>query len=302
MAKKLTKQSEDFSAWYNDVVQEAELAEHSGVKGCMVIRPYGYAIWEKMQRELDRRFKETGHKNAYFPLLIPKSFIPKEAEHVEGFAKECAVVTHHRLRAAAGGGVEPDPESLLEEPLRHPPDVRDDHLAHVLALDPDSSRPAAAHQPVGERRALGDADAPVPAHGRVPLAGGPHGARHGRGGAGGDAAAMLDVYRDFAEEFMAVPVLPGLKTESQKFAGAVETFCIEAMMQDGKALQAGTSHFLGQNFAQAFDVTFQNEKGERELAWATTWGVSTRLVGALVMTHGDDRASCCRRGSRRCSS
>jgi prolyl-tRNA synthetase len=287
MAKKLTEQSKDFSAWYNDVVQEAQLAEHSGVKGCMVIRPYGYALWENMQKALDGMFKETGHQNAYFPLLIPQSFMSKEADHVEGFAKECAVVTHHRLRAAAGGGVEPDPESLLEEPLVIRP-TSETIIWSTFARWIQSYRdlPLLVNQwcnvvrwEMRTRLFLRTTEF---------LWQEGHTAHATAQEAQDETMRMLGVYARFAEEFMAVPVIRGVKTESQKFAGAEQTYCIEAMMRDGKALQAGTSHNLGQNFARAFNVSFQNEKGERELAWATSWGASTRLIGAIIMVHGDD--------------
>jgi prolyl-tRNA synthetase len=287
MANKLTEQSKDFSAWYNDVVQEAQLAEHSGVKGCMVIRPYGFGLWENMQRALDSMFKETGHQNAYFPLFIPQSYMSKEADHVEGFAKECAVVTHHRLRAAAGGGVEPDPESLLEEPLVIRP-TSETIIWSTFSRWIQSYRdlPLLINQwcnvvrwEMRTRLFLRTAEF---------LWQEGHTAHATAQEAQEETMRMLGVYARFAEEFMAVPVIRGVKTESQKFAGAERTYCIEALMRDGKALQAGTSHNLGQNFARAFNVLFQNERGEREYAWATSWGVSTRLVGAIVMVHGDD--------------
>ncbi len=286
--KRITSRSEDYSRWYLDVVKIAGLADHSAVRGCMVIKPNGYAIWEKMQRELDDRFKATGHVNAYFPVFIPVSFLSKEAKHVEGFAKECAVVTHYRLRASADkSGVEVDPESRLEEPLIVRPtsetiiwstykewiqSYRDlplliNQWANVVRWEMRTRlflRTAEFLWQEGHTAHASEAEALE------------------------ETMRMLEVYRDFAENVMAMPVVRGAKTPAERFAGAVETFSIEAMMQDGKALQAGTSHYLGQNFARAFDVTFQNKQGQRELVYATSWGVSTRLIGALIMTHSDD--------------
>ena len=288
MGKKYTSREEDYSKWYNELVGRADLAEHSDVKGCMVIKPHGYAIWEKMKENLDRMFKETGHSNAYFPLFIPKSYLSKEADHVEGFAKECAVVTHYRLKNSDDGkGVVVDPEAKLEEELIVRPtsetiiwnsyknwiqSYRDlpiliNQWANVVRWEMRTriflrtteflwQEGHTAH--ATEREAIEEAE------------------------------RMLEVYADFAERYMAMPVIKGIKSESERFAGALETYCIEAMMQDGKALQAGTSHFLGQNFAKAFDVKFADKEGGLEFVWATSWGVSTRLMGALIMTHSDD--------------
>ena len=288
MGKKYTSREEDYSKWYNELVGRADLAEHSDVKGCMVIKPHGYAIWEKMKENLDRMFKETGHSNAYFPLFIPKSYLSKEADHVEGFAKECAVVTHYRLKNSDDGkGVVVDPEAKLEEELIVRPtsetiiwnsyknwiqSYRDlpiliNQWANVVRWEMRTriflrtteflwQEGHTAH--ATEREAIEEAE------------------------------RMLEVYADFAERYMAMPVIKGIKSESERFAGAIETYCIEAMMQDGKALQAGTSHFLGQNFAKAFDVKFADKEGGLEFVWATSWGVSTRLMGALIMTHSDD--------------
>ncbi|MDO5017396.1 MAG: proline--tRNA ligase [Porphyromonas sp.] len=291
MAKKidaLTPRSEDYSKWYNELVVKADLAENSDVRGCMVIKPYGYAIWEKMQQTLDRMFKETGHVNAYFPLFIPKSFLSKEADHVEGFAKECAVVTHYRLKNNPdGSGVVVDPAAKLEEELIVRPTSetiiwktykgwirswRDlpilcNQWANVVRWEMRTRlflRTAeflwqeghTAHATAEEARA--------------------------------EAERMIGVYKTFAEEYMAMPVIVGQKSETERFAGAVDTYTIEALMQDGKALQSGTSHFLGQNFAKAFDVTYTDKEGNQQLVWATSWGVSTRLMGALIMSHSDD--------------
>ncbi|MCM1094387.1 MAG: proline--tRNA ligase [Bacteroides sp.] len=286
--KDLTKRSEDYSKWYNELVVKADLAEQSAVRGCMVIKPYGYAIWEKMQRQLDTMFKETGHQNAYFPLLIPKSFLCREAEHVEGFAKECAVVTHYRLKNDPdGNGVVVDPDAKLEEELIIRPtsetiiwntyknwitSYRDlpilcNQWANVLRWE------------MRTRMFLRTAEF---------LWQEGHTAHATREEAEAEARKMLEVYADFAEKFMAVPVVKGVKSANERFAGAIDTYTIEAMMQDGKALQSGTSHFLGQNFAKAFDVTFINKENKPEYVWATSWGVSTRLMGALIMTHSDD--------------
>jgi prolyl-tRNA synthetase len=288
-AERITTRAQNYSDWYLDIVNRAGLAENSDVRGCMVIKPHGYAIWEKMQRALDRMFKDTGHVNAYFPLFIPRRFLEKEAEHVEGFAKECAVVTHSRLIASPHGkGLIPDPASRLEEELVIRPtsetiiwnsyknwiqsyrdlpllinqwcnvvrwEMRTRLFLRTTEFLWQEGHTAHATQPEAEE----------------------------------EARRMVEVYRTFAEDWMAMPVLVGPKSDGQKFPGAVWTLCIEAMMQDRKALQAGTSHFLGQNFARAFDVTFQNQQGKREHAWATSWGVSTRLVGGLIMTHSDDQ-------------
>ncbi len=288
MAKELTSRAENYSQWYNDLVLKADLAENSAVRGCMVIKPYGYAIWERMRDELDRMFKETGHVNAYFPLFIPKSFLSKEADHVEGFAKECAVVTHYRLKQNPDGpGVVVDPEAKLEEELIVRPtsetiiwstyknwihSYRDlpilcNQWANVVRWEMRTRlflRTAEFLWQEGHTAHATEAEALE------------------------ETVKMLHVYGDFAEKFLAIPVIRGVKSANERFAGALETFCIEALMQDGKALQAGTSHFLGQNFAKAFDVTFMNKENKQELVWATSWGVSTRLMGALIMTHSDD--------------
>ncbi|WP_298472977.1 proline--tRNA ligase [uncultured Maribacter sp.] len=288
MGKKLTKRSEDYSKWYNELVVKADLAENSGVRGCMVIKPYGYAIWEKMQAALDKKFKETGHENAYFPLFIPKSYLSKEASHVEGFAKECAVVTHYRLKNAEdGSGVIVDPDAKLEEELIVRPTsetiIWDTYRKWIQSY---RDLPLLINQwanvvrwEMRTRLFLRTAEF---------LWQEGHTAHATEREAIEEAEQMMHVYADFAENHMAMPVIKGLKTESERFAGAVETYCIEALMQDGKALQAGTSHFLGQNFAKAFDVKFANKEGKKEHVWATSWGVSTRLMGALIMTHSDD--------------
>ena len=286
--KELTSRDVDYSQWYNDLVIKADLAENSAVRGCMVIKPYGYAIWEKMQAELDRMFKETGHVNAYFPLFIPKSFLSKEAEHVEGFAKECAVVTHHRLKQDPNGpGLIVDPEAKLEEELIVRP-TSETIIWNTYRNWIQSYRdlPILINQwanvvrwEMRTRLFLRTAEF---------LWQEGHTAHATEKEALEEAEKMLRVYADFAENFMAVPVLRGLKSASERFAGAIETYCIEALMQDGKALQAGTSHFLGQNFAKAFEVTFLNKENQSEYVWATSWGVSTRLMGALIMTHSDD--------------
>jgi len=283
----LTPRAKDYSQWYLDVISSAQLADYSPVKGSMVLRPHGYAIWDAMRTDLDRRFKETGHVNAYFPLFIPVSFLSKEAEHVEGFAKECAVVTHHRLRAAVGGGVEPDPASKLEEPLVVRP-TSETIIWHMYGQWIQSWRdlPILINQwanvvrwEMKTRPFLRTAEF---------LWQEGHTAHASRDEAVEEARRMLGVYSDFAREFLAIPVIPGVKSASERFAGAVDTYTIEALMQNGWALQAGTSHFLGQNFAKAFDVTFQDADGSRSHVWATSWGVSTRLVGAVIMVHSDD--------------
>ncbi len=286
--KDLTKRADNYSQWYNDVVVKADLAEQSAVRGCMVIKPYGYAIWEKMQRQLDDMFKATGHVNAYFPLLIPKSFLSREAEHVEGFAKECAVVTHYRLKNAAdGSGVVVDPSAKLEEELIIRP-TSETIIWNTYKNWIQSYRdlPILCNQwanvfrwEMRTRLFLRTAEF---------LWQEGHTAHATREEAETEARRMLDVYADFAENFMAVPVVKGVKSANERFAGALDTYTIEAMMQDGKALQSGTSHFLGQNFAKAFDVQFINKNNELEYVWATSWGVSTRLMGALIMTHSDD--------------
>ena len=289
MSKEITSQAEDYSRWYNDLVVKADLAEHSDVRGCMIIKPHGYSVWEKMQRALDDKFKETGHVNAYFPLLIPKSYLSKEASHVEGFAKECAVVTHYRLKTGVDGkGVVVDPDSKLEEELIIRPtsetiiwnsyrnwiqSYRDlpiliNQWANVMRWE------------MRTRLFLRTAEF---------LWQEGHTAHATEQEARDEASQMLEVYAEFAEKWMAMPVIKGRKSESERFAGAVDTLCIEALMQDGKALQAGTSHFLGQNFAKAFDVKYVDQQGKSEFVWATSWGVSTRLIGALIMTHSDDQ-------------
>ena len=288
MAKNLTTRDEDYSKWYDELVVKADLAENSGVRGCMVIKPYGYAIWEKMQAELDRMFKETGHQNAYFPLFIPKSYFSKEASHVDGFAKECAVVTHYRLKNAEdGSGIIVDPDAKLEEELIVRPTsetiIWDTYRKWIQSY---RDLPLLINQwanvvrwEMRTRLFLRTAEF---------LWQEGHTAHATKEEAIAEAEQMMNVYADFVENYMAVPVIKGVKTESERFAGALETYCIEALMQDGKALQAGTSHFLGQNFAKAFDVKFANKEGKQDYVWATSWGVSTRLMGALVMTHSDD--------------
>jgi prolyl-tRNA synthetase len=288
MSQKLTSRSEDYSKWYNELVNKADLAEHSDVRGCMIIKPYGYAIWEKMRDILDIKFKETGHQNAYFPLFIPKSYLSKEASHIEGFAKECAVVTHYRLKNAEdGSGVIVDPSAKLEEELIIRPtsetiiwnsyknwiqSYRDlpiliNQWANVVRWEMRTRLFLRTTEFLWQEG---------------------HTAHATKQEAMDEADQMLHVYADFAENYMAMPVLLGRKTESERFAGAEDTLCIEALMQDGKALQAGTSHFLGQNFAKAFEVKFADKEGKLDHVWATSWGVSTRLMGALIMTHSDD--------------
>lgn len=287
MAKNLTTREEDYSQWYNDLVIKADMAENSAVRGCMVIKPYGYAIWENMQAALDKMFKDTGHYNAYFPLLIPKSFFSKEAAHVEGFAKECAVVTHYRLKNDDNGGVIVDPEAKLTEELIVRPTsetiIWDSYRKWIKSY---RDLPILCNQwanvvrwEMRTRMFLRTAEF---------LWQEGHTAHATKDEAQTEARQMLDVYTEFAEEFMAIPVIRGVKSESERFAGALETYCIEALMQDGKALQAGTSHFLGQNFAKAFDVKFLTKENKQEYVWASSWGVSTRLIGALIMTHSDD--------------
>ncbi len=288
MAQKYTSREQDYSKWYNELVDRADLAEHSDVKGCMVIKPYGFAIWEKMKEVLDKKFKETGHSNAYFPLFIPKSYLSKEANHVDGFAKECAVVTHYRLKNAEdGSGVVVDPSAKLEEELIVRPtsetiiwnsyknwiqSYRDlpiliNQWANVVRWEMRTRLFLRTTEFLWQEG---------------------HTAHATREEAIRETEQMCNVYADFAQDYMAMPVIKGLKSESERFAGADETYCIEAMMQDGKALQAGTSHFLGQNFAKAFDVKFADKEGKLDYVWATSWGVSTRLMGALIMTHSDD--------------
>jgi len=290
MSKNLTSRSEDYSKWYNELVVKADLAENSAVRGCMVIKPYGYAIWEKMQAELDRMFKETGHQNAYFPLFVPKSLFEAEEKNAEGFAKECAIVTHYRLQNDPDnpGKLRVDPEAKLEEELIVRPtseaiiwntykgwiqSYRDlplliNQWANVVRWEMRTRLFLRTSEFLWQEG---------------------HTAHETKGEAMAEAELMNNIYAEFAENFMAIPVIKGVKTESERFAGAEETFCIEALMQDGKALQAGTSHFLGQNFAKAFDVKFTNKEGKKDYVWATSWGVSTRLMGALIMTHSDDK-------------
>ncbi|MES2629927.1 MAG: proline--tRNA ligase [Bacteroidota bacterium] len=289
MSEKITTRETDYSQWYNDVVVQADLAEHSDVRGCMVIKPHGYAIWESIQSQLDKMFKETGHVNAYFPLFIPKSYLSKEASHVEGFAKECAVVTHYRLKASPDGkGVIVDPDAKLEEELIVRPtsetiiwntyrgwiqSYRDlpiliNQWANVVRWEMRTRLFLRTTEFLWQEGHTAHATAEEAVI---------------------ETRQMLDVYADFVENWMCIPVVKGVKTPNERFAGAVDTYCIEALMQDGKALQAGTSHFLGQNFAKAFDVKFANKQGQQEYVWATSWGVSTRLMGALIMTHSDDR-------------
>jgi len=289
MSKDISTRAENYSKWYNDIVTKANLADNSAVRGCMVIKPYGYAIWEKMQQALDKMFKDTGHVNAYFPLFIPKSFLSKEAAHVEGFAKECAVVTHYRLKNDENGkGVIVDPEAKLEEELIVRPtsetiiwntyrewiqSYRDlplliNQWANVVRWEMRTRLFLRTAEFLWQEGHTAHATAEEAVE---------------------ETEKMLEVYAHFAEKFMAIPVIKGRKTANERFAGAVDTYCIEAMMQDGKALQAGTSHFLGQNFAKAFDVKFTGKDGKQDFVWATSWGVSTRLMGALIMTHSDDQ-------------
>ncbi|PVH23990.1 proline--tRNA ligase [Sphingobacterium corticibacter] len=288
MSKGITSRGEDYSQWYNDLVVKADLAEHSAVRGCMVIKPYGYAIWERMQAVLDKRFKETGHSNAYFPLFIPKSFFSKEASHVEGFATECAVVTHYRLKNDGTGNIIVDEEAKLEEELIVRP-TSETIIWNTYRGWVESYRdlPILVNQwanvvrwEMRTRLFLRTAEF---------LWQEGHTAHATEAEAIEEAERMLDVYAEFAEGTLAVPVIRGRKTENERFAGALDTYCIEALMQDGKALQAGTSHFLGQNFAKAFDVKFTSKEGKLDHVWATSWGVSTRLMGALIMAHSDDQ-------------
>lgn len=289
MSKNLTSRAEDYSKWYNELVVKADLAENSAVRGCMVIKPYGYAIWEKMQAELDRMFKATGHQNAYFPLFVPKSLFEAEEKNAEGFAKECAVVTHYRLQNDPDrpGKLRVDPEAKLEEELV----VRPTSEAIIWStyknwIQSYRDLPILINQwanvvrwEMRTRLFLRTAEF---------LWQEGHTAHATKQEAIAEAVQMNDVYAEFVQNFMAIPVIKGVKSESERFAGAIETYCIEALMQDGKALQAGTSHFLGQNFAKAFDVKFTNKEGKQDYVWATSWGVSTRLIGALIMTHSDD--------------
>ncbi|MGX5689401.1 proline--tRNA ligase [Arcticibacter tournemirensis] len=287
MSKGITSRNDDYSQWYNELVTKADLAEHSAVRGCMVIKPYGYSIWEKMQAALDKMFKDTGHSNAYFPLFIPKSFFSKEASHVEGFAKECAVVTHYRLKNDGSGNIIVDEDAKLEEELIVRP-TSETIIWNTYRGWIQSYRdlPILVNQwanvvrwEMRTRLFLRTAEF---------LWQEGHTAHATAEEAIAEAERMLHVYADFAENWMAVPVMKGTKTPNERFAGAIETYCIEALMQDGKALQAGTSHFLGQNFAKAFDVKFTSKEGKLDHVWATSWGVSTRLMGALIMAHSDD--------------
>ena len=288
MAKNLTPRKNDYSRWYNDLVIQADLADNSGVRGCMIIKPYGFAIWEKIQAELDHRFKETGHVNAYFPLFIPKSHFSKEADHVEGFAKECAVVTHYRLKNNPDGpGIVVDETAKLEEELIVRPTsetiIWDTYKKWVQSY---RDLPILVNQWANVVRWEMRTRLFLRTSEFLWQEG--HTAHATENEAIFEAKQMLDVYGDFVEEYMAIPVVRGTKSSNERFAGALETYCIETLMQDGKALQAGTSHFLGQNFAKAFDVKFQDKNGEMNYVWGTSWGVSTRLMGALIMTHSDD--------------
>ena len=287
MAKDFTTRAENYSKWYNDLVVRADLAENSDVRGCMVIKPYGYAIWEKIQAQLDKMFKETGHQNSYFPLLIPKSYLSKEADHVEGFAKECAVVTHYRLKTSEDGGVVVDPDAKLEEELIIRP-TSETIIWNTYRNWIQSYRdlPILVNQWANVMRWEMRTRLFLRTSEFLWQEG--HTAHATKDEAIIETEKMLGVYSDFVEGFMGIPVIKGIKTESERFAGALETYCIEALMQDGKALQSGTSHFLGQNFAKAFDVKFTSKEGKQEYVWATSWGVSTRLMGALVMAHSDD--------------
>ena len=287
MSKKITPRNKDYSQWYNDIVQHAELAESSGVRGCMVIKPYGFAIWEKMQQALDVMFKETGHSNAYFPLFIPKSYFNKEAAHVEGFAKECAVVTHYRLKNDKGNIIVDSNAKLEEELIVRPTSETIIWDTYRKWIQSYRDLPILLNQwanvvrwEMRTRLFLRTAEF---------LWQEGHTAHETKDEAIEESKLMINVYAKFAKEFMSMPVIIGTKTENERFAGAIETYCIEAMMQDGKALQAGTSHFLGQNFSKAFDVKFANKKGKLDYVWATSWGVSTRLMGALIMSHSDDK-------------
>jgi len=288
MSKNLTKRDQDYSKWYNELVVKADLAENSGVRGCMVIKPYGYAIWEKIQAELDRMFKETGHENAYFPLLIPKSYLSKEAQHVDGFAKECAVVTHYRLKNAEdGSGVIVDPEAKLEEELIiRPTSETIIWSTYKRWIESYRDLPLKINQWANVMRWEMRTRLFLRTSEFLWQEG--HTAHALESEAITETKLILDIYEEFAQNFMAMPVIKGVKSESERFAGALDTYCIEGLMQDGKALQAGTSHFLGQNFAKAFDVQYTSKEGKREHVWASSWGVSTRLIGGLIMTHSDD--------------
>ena len=289
MRKGIPTRSEDYSEWYNELVKKADLAEHSSVRGCMIIKPYGYAIWEKMQAAIDKMFKDTGHSNAYFPLLVPKSYLSREADHVEGFAKECAVVTHYRLKNAEdGSGIIVDPEAKLEEELIvRPTSETVIWSTYKNWIQSYRDLPLLINQWANVMRWEMRTRLFLRTSEFLWQEG--HTAHATKSEAVEETVKMMNVYADFAENFMAMPVIRGIKTESERFPGALDTYCIEALMQDGKALQAGTSHFLGQNFAKAFDVKFANKEGTLDYVWGTSWGVSTRLMGALVMAHSDDR-------------
>jgi len=288
MSKKITSRLENFSKWYNDIILQADLAENSGVRGCMVIKPYGFAVWEEMKNILDKMFKETGHVNAYFPLFIPKSFFSKEASHVDGFAKECAVVTHYRLKNDNNGKIIVDSDAKLEEELIVRPTsetiIWDTYRKWIKSY---RDLPLLINQWANVVRWEMRTRLFLRTSEFLWQEG--HTAHENKQEAIEEAEKILAIYKKFIEENLAIPVLDGLKTNREKFAGAVDTYCVEALMQDGKALQAGTSHFLGQNFAKAFDVKFANRNGQLDYVWASSWGVSTRLIGALVMTHSDDK-------------
>lgn len=289
MAKGIPTRSEDYSEWYNELVKKADLAEHSDVRGCMIIKPYGYAIWEKMQAVIDKMFKDTGHSNAYFPLLVPKSYLSKEADHVEGFAKECAVVTHYRLKNAEdGSGVVVDPEAKLEEELIiRPTSETVIWSTYKNWIQSYRDLPLLINQWANVMRWEMRTRLFLRTSEFLWQEG--HTAHATKVEAIEETLQMMNIYAEFAQEYMAMPVIRGVKTENERFPGALDTYSIEALMQDGKALQAGTSHFLGQNFAKAFDVKFANKEGKLEHVWGTSWGVSTRLMGALVMAHSDDQ-------------
>jgi len=287
MAKNITKKSENYSQWYNDIVLNADLAENSAVRGCMVIKPYGFAIWERLQAELDKMFKRTGHMNAYFPLFIPKSFFSKEANHVDGFAKECAVVTHYRLKNSEKGIVVDEEAKLEEELIVRPTSETIIWDTYKKWIQSYRDLPILVNQWANVVRWEMRTRLFLRTSEFLWQEG--HTAHETKEEAIKETELILDIYANFLEKFMAVPVLKGRKTECERFAGALDTYCVEALMQDGKALQAGTSHFLGQNFSKAFDVKFSNREGKLEYVWSTSWGVSTRLMGALIMTHSDDQ-------------
>tara|TARA_B100001057_G_C22833749_1_gene944453 strand:- start:513 stop:1976 length:1464 start_codon:yes stop_codon:yes gene_type:complete len=287
MAKNITKKDANYSQWYNDIVMNADLAENSAVRGCMVIKPYGFAIWERLQSELDKMFKDTGHMNAYFPLFIPKSFFSKEANHVDGFAKECAVVTHYRLKNSKEGIVVDEDAKLEEELIVRPTSETIIWDTYKKWIQSYRDLPILVNQWANVVRWEMRTRLFLRTSEFLWQEG--HTAHETKKEAKEETTLILNLYADFLEKFMAIPVLKGKKTDSERFAGAIDTLCIEALMQDGKALQAGTSHFLGQNFSKAFDVKFNNRDGKLEHVWSTSWGVSTRLMGALIMTHSDDQ-------------